>query len=446
MRLVNPTGAFVMLVTAGCAQRVQSPAVVTPSGGIAALEARQARHPRDPEVLTDVGVGFYQAGEYARARDVLAAVLALEPDGFRAAVHLGLANEGLGDYAAALAAYHRAEGMKVSSQQRRQVEERLIALTRARLAAEARRAVAEERAIAATPAIPNSIAVLPWSYMGTDPALKPLETGLAHLVVSDLSKVGRFTLLERERVRALAEELGLGAEARIQPETAARSGRLLRAAQVVQGAIRETGPSAIRLDANVVSASTAKVDATGSAANRLSELFAMEKSLVFDLLGRLGVTLSPAEQRSIAERPTADLQAFLAFSRGLEAEDRGDYSAATRFFQQAATSDPGFRPARDRATSSARTAAASRMTPARLAALIERSTAGPGADRGNGGTRAAQLRAGLQGIAPSLASRLARGQPRQAAAIRSRLAEALRQDDPGRLGAIGQIIIKIPRP
>jgi TolB-like protein len=288
--------------------------------------------------------------------------------------------------------------------------------------------------------------VLPWSYLGTDPELKPLETGLAHLVVTDLSKVGRFTLLERERVRALAEELGLGAEGHTQPETAARSGRLLRAAQVVQGAIRETGPSAIRLDANVVSALTAKVDATGSAANRLSELFSMEKSVVFELLSRLGVALSPAEQRAISERPTADLQAFLAFSRGLEAEDRGDFSAATRFFQQAASRDPGFQAARDRAASSARIGTAIRMTPERLAALIERSTTGAGADRGNGGSRAAQLRAAVQGIAPSLAGRLARGQPRQVGAVRSRLAEALRQDDPGKLNAIGKILITIPRP
>jgi len=440
-RPLTPTSVLVLLVTAGCAQRVPPP-VVTPSSGITALDARRASHPRDPEVLTEVGVEFYQAGEYARARDVLAAVLALEPKAFRAAVYLGLADEGLGDYDGALSAYQRALGMKPSKEQRGEVNDRLIALTHARLAAEARRAVAEERAIAGTPAPPNTIAVLPWSYLGTDPDLRPLETGLAHLVVTDLAKVGRFTLLERERVQALTQEIGLSSAGRTQPETAARSGRLLRAAQVVQGAFRETGPGAIRLDANVVSTSTAKIDASGSAANRLTELFAMEKSVVFELLGRLSVTLSPAEHRAIEERPTADLQAFLAFSRGLEAEDRGDYGAATLFFQQAATRDPAFRAARDRAASSARIGSSGRMTAARLAALIERS----GSDRRRAGTRAAELRASLQGIAPSVASRLARGQPRLGAGIRSRLAEAFRQDDPGKLGAIRQILNSIPRP
>ena len=65
-RPLTPTSVLVLLVTAGCAQRVPPP-VVTPSSGITALDARRASHPRDPEVLTEVGVEFYQAGEYARA-------------------------------------------------------------------------------------------------------------------------------------------------------------------------------------------------------------------------------------------------------------------------------------------------------------------------------------------------------------------------------------------
>src|SRR5262249_10598433 len=158
-------------------------------------------------------------------------------------------------------------------------------------------------------------AVLPWVYLGQNPELKPLEHGLAQLVLSDLAKVSRFTLLERERAQALTDELALGAASRLDPASAARSGRLLRAAEVVQGSFRETG-SAIRLDANVVSATTARIHAAGSASEQLDQLFAAEKSIVLDLLGRLGVSLSPAEQRAIAERPTADLQAFLAFSRG----------------------------------------------------------------------------------------------------------------------------------
>lgn len=434
--------ALFALVVAACATTVRHPEV-TPAD-LDALESQRARHPNDPDALTDVGVAFYQAKAYERARDVLTAVLVLRPDAFRAAVQLGLTYEALGRYDDATAAYRRAQAMKVPRAGRRSVEERMVALTRTRLAAEARSAIANEQVLAGTAPAPNTIAVLPWTYLGTNPDLKPLERGLAHLVVTDLSKVTRFRLLERERVQALTDELRLAGAGPVEPGTAARSGRLLRAADVVQGAIRETEAGAIRLDANVVSAATAEVRASGSASDRLAELFAMEKSIVFDLLGRMGVTLTPAEQRAISERPTANLQAFLAFSRGLEAEDRGSFGEAARLFQQATTSDPAFSAARIRAAESARSSAANRMTQARLSQVAQARAGRPGFS-GPAAVRGAQLAAALQGVAPSLAGRLNRPQGKLAA-VRSRLAEALRQDDPARLGAIGQIVVTIPRP
>jgi hypothetical protein len=233
--------------------------------------------------------------------------------------------------------------------------------------------------------------------------------------------VARLTLLERERVQALADELALTGAGRVEPATAARSGRLLRAAHVVQGVIRETAPGALRLDGQVVSTASAEVQASGSAADRLSQLFAMEKALVFELLDELGIVLTPAERRAIAERPTGDLQAFLAFSRGLEAEDRGRPAEAEALFRRAALRDPGFRLARERAN------------PA-------------GARSAPNGLPAAQLGAALQGIAPTLAGRLGNRVRKQPPPNRARLAEALRQDDPARLGTFGQLVVIIPRP
>lgn len=292
---------------------------------------------------------------------------------------------------------------------------------------ESRRAIQAEDSLGTAPAVPNTIAVLPWTYLGANPDLKPLERGLAHLLVTDLGKIGRFILLERTRVQALTDELALADSARVVLATAARSGRLLRAADVIQGVIHESGEGTIRLDASVVTTSTSGIRATGTASDRLDQLFAMEKTLVFELLDRMGVVPTPAERRAISERPTADLQAFLAFSRGLEAADRGDAAAAARYFESASTRDPGFRAARN---STGRLGAARPAKPAqpRVASL-----------------RSSQLAAALQTIAPSAAGRLARAHIRPPT-LRSRLAEALRQDDPSRLAAIGLPTTTIPRP
>ena len=417
----------------GCAPR-------TPPGGpapadLAELEARRAAHPGDPRVLTDVGVELYRAGAFARARDVLLAALALDPDDSRALIHLGLAHESLTEPELALAAYRRVLAGRIDRSQRQSIEARLPVITRQVLALEARRAIAAEGELAYV-VRPNSVAVLPWTYLGADSSLKPLERGLAHLLVSDLARVSRLTLLERDRVQALADELALARAGLVDSSTAARSGRLLGAAEVIHGVIRETPSGEIRLDAQVVTTSDAAVRATGSASDRLARLFAMEKSVVFDLLTRWGIPLTPAERRAISEQPTADLQAFLAFSRGLEAEDRGDFLEAGQHFQAAAGRDPSFSAARQHAERNTRTAAATRVSGPQLASALSRRAPT---------LRTAQLGAALQNIAPTLAGRLSRTQLKAAFAFRSRLAEALRQDDAGRLGTLTGTISTIPR-
>src|SRR5258708_16501180 len=74
----------------------------------------------------------------------------------------------------------------------------------------------------------------------------------------------------------------------------------------------------------------------------MNRLFDMEKVLVLDLFSRMGITLTPAERGAVNQRPTQNLQAFLSWSRGLEAEDRGDFAGAQGFYDQATRIDPGF--------------------------------------------------------------------------------------------------------
>ena len=432
MRAVQ-TLCFSLWLATACAPHGPPPA---PSPvDLAALEARRAAHPRDPHSLADVGVAFYQAGAFARAQDAFTAALALDRHDVRSAVHLGLTDEALGDYDAALTAFRSAQSLKISRDERRLVEERLVAITHLRLAAMARRAIADERTLTATPPSPNSIAVLPWTYVGANPDLKPLERGLAHLFLTDLAKLPRFTLLEREQTQALTDELALVASERVAPATAARTGRLLGAEEVLSGAFRDTDTGILRLDASMVRATTAEVRASSTASDRLEQLFAMEKGVLFDLLDRMNISLTPAERSALAERPTADVQSFLAFSRGLAAEDHGDFSSAAAFFEQAAAKDPTFVAARQRARKSARVGAAGHLSAARLAATSQRQ---------GRSVRGMQLSAALQNIAPSMAGRLSRAN--RPAVVRSRLAEALRQDDASHIGITPAGTTVIPRP
>jgi len=324
------------------------PGTVAPAN-LPELEAERAKHPTDPSLLTRIGIAYYDAKDYTRAQDALKGALAVEKGNYAATVYLGLSQEAAGDLPGARASYTTAGTLARTDAQKGEVHGLITLLSRKELAQAARDAVARESELSKQPPTENTVAVFPFRYLGTNPDYKPLESGLTYLMVTDLSKVNRLTLLERARVQSLVDEMKLTDAGKTDPNSGARSGRMLRAADVVQGTLQNgTTADRLKLDASVVATTSSAVVASGSANNDLSKLFDMEKAVVFQLLQKMNIQLSPAEQRAISERPTADLQAFLAFSSGLEAEDRGDFRAASDAYGRAAARDPNFRAARDR--------------------------------------------------------------------------------------------------
>jgi hypothetical protein len=208
-------------------------------------------------------------------------------------------------------------------------------------------------------------------------------------------------LVERECLQVLLDELKISESGRADPATSARSGRLVGAGQMVQGQFQEVPTQQIRIDATVVRATDAQVAASGAGADRLQSLFDIEKSVVFQLLDRMGITLTPAERQQISERPTRDLQAFLLYSRGLEAQDRGDFGAASQAFQAAARQDPSFQQAAQQAGTTQAAEAASEAPVAEVA-----STIGGNSSSGGGAPDAGTLGGAIGTVAPTGADKI----------------------------------------
>jgi TolB-like protein len=427
---------------------------------IPALEAAQQQHPRDAGLLTRLGIAYYDDKQYGRSRDVLNSALTITPQNYAAHVYLGLAYEELGQLDSARASYNTAAAQARDAAQRGQVEDRLILLTRKELRDAARRAIAQESTLSPTPPAANAVAVFPFRYLGTNAELAPLGRGLTHLMITDLGKLSRLTLLERERVQALVDELALNESGRVDPVTGARSGRLLRAGRVVQGSVQEVaGNSDLRLDAAVVDATNSTVVATGTGSEQLQQLFTLEKQVLFRLLDQMGMTLTPAERRALSERPTADMQAFLAFSRGLEADDRGDFAAADAAYSAAVARDPNFRQARERQVTAQRSAQALVLPPAVLAGITPGGGFGPNGPIEDGTTATATtghgpiLRTGVLYTVPTIGSNLdsriagGSGPVSRQPAARPPIEEALNADDASNIGGLtGTVIIIVTRP
>jgi hypothetical protein len=101
----------------------------------------------------------------------------------------------------------------------------------------------------------------------------------------------------------------------------------------------------------------------------LADALSAEKALAFRIFEALGVTLTPAERALIETRPTNSAAALQAYGRAVSAEWSGDWRRAQVEFERAATVDPTFRVATDRAVTARATADAATSTASLLPGL-----------------------------------------------------------------------------
>ncbi len=309
---------------------------------LAVAEQRRDKAPGSAEAQRRVGIAYYKLSRHADAAAALSRATTLDPRDGLAALYLGLTAEATNDLPAARSAYTRYLAMGKTRKTRALVQDRLAAVERLELQASAQAAVAREQELGQTIGPKTTIAVMPLRFVGADASLRPLERGMVDLMITDFAKVKALTVLERERVQVLMDEMKLSESGRVEAATAVRSGRMLTAGSVVQGAITQVGTDRLQVAAAVVSVATSEASGTANAENSLERLFDLEKEIVFGVIERLGITLTPAERQSIEQRPTRSVQAFLAYSRGLEASDAGRLDEARSFFDNARSIDPGF--------------------------------------------------------------------------------------------------------
>lgn len=320
------------------------PAAVSPEE-IPQLEARLQQEPENGGLLLRYSAALFAAGNCDSARVVALRGMSRRPQDALGPLVVGQCYEQSEEWDQAVATYRQyldvhADGPGVPA-----IRARENFALRGRAVARAQQALANEAELASQPGDPQTLAVLPLDIVG-DSTYQPLGRGLAQMLTSDLALLQRFRLVERLQVGALMDEMQLAQQGQVDPATAAQVGRLLRAGRMVQGlaAIPEEGD--VRLEATVV-LSDGQVTNPETQAGRLRDLLRMEKQVVIGIADQLGYVLSEAERNSILENGTQNLAAFLAYSRGLVAEDLGDYNTAAQYFSSAVRQDPGFAQARE---------------------------------------------------------------------------------------------------
>ena len=293
------------------------------------------------EVWRDLGIALARKNDQ-RALVALERALALDPDDGATIYALGSYYEDRAQYDKALDYYRRFIEFGFLSGSAGDLEDRLEYLVQKSFESEARAAVEGEKALSVAALPDSTIAVLNFKNLGRNSDLDPLQKGLADMVITDLSKVKALRVVERARIQKLVEEIGFGSSGLVDEASAPRVGRLVGARTLVKGSYLDLSESTIRLDAGTANTAAGSFARADEVTGDLAQFFRLEKQLVLGIIDDLGVALSQEERKAIMEIPTESLLAFMAYSRAIDAEDRGQYTEAYNDYQQAIQYDPGF--------------------------------------------------------------------------------------------------------
>ncbi|MBN1423832.1 tetratricopeptide repeat protein [Candidatus Fermentibacteria bacterium] len=316
------------------------------------LEELAREDPSNGEALDLLGQAYYRSGRFGEAEVRLAHA---QSRGFWSAegvLYRGLMRERSGDIDGAVRVYQSYAAVP-SRQAQRKIRGRIQLILRQRIQDEMAQLVREEssRGISGDR---MTVGVFPLRYIGVSSELKVLGRGLAEFIITDLSKVKTLQVLERSRIAALMEEIGLGASGVVDDRFALRMGRITGAGTVLNGIYRDHA-AGVKIETALADVAKGRLDNLRPAGGTLDQVFDLEKTIVFEAISRLGVELTEIEREDIARMPTRSLLAFMSFCRGLGAEDVGDWPAAHTHYQAAAKADPGFKEAADKAQQLAET-------------------------------------------------------------------------------------------
>ena len=350
------------------------------------LQERLVTNPADAEALRDLGVIYFETHQYPQARDYLKkASMANEHDG-KTLFYLGMTREYDNDLKGALAAYINYTDIASSSPYHKLMEARYYVVTKELIADQFRLLAANEDSLARQNTPSNALAVFPLVYQGSDQKFSALGQGLGEMMTIDFGRVKKLKLVERMRVEELMNELKFSATSAVDPATAPRLGKFLAAGQIVGGRYNVSADNTLRLDVASLDIAKGKAPASVTQSDELENLFKVQKEMVFRVVKDMGITLTREEIEAIQRIPTKNLQAFFAYSVGLEKEGQGDFESAGVYFKQASALDPSFAPAKAKADLSDAMNLAGNTKETALAASHRVSPA-PGADnalRGGG--------------------------------------------------------------
>ena len=301
-------------------------------------------NPQHSEAWRDLGIAQYKMNDFASAEQSLLTAIGMTKDG-ETIFYLGLVYEALENYDKAINYYKDYATIGVDADVAALIEGRISFINKKKIEQEVKLALQNEENISREPVPANTIAVLYFQNLGDKKELDPLQKGLAEMLITDLSKVGQLKVVERVKLQSLLDEMKLSTSSSFDQASAPRMGKLMRVEKLVKGSFLNIGDDKFRVDVNFIGTQDGNYKQVQNVNGTLKDYFKLEKELVFNIINDMDIKLTDKERESIQIIPTESFLAFVAFSKGLDMEDRGMYQDAANQYKEAVRMDPSFKQA-----------------------------------------------------------------------------------------------------
>jgi tetratricopeptide (TPR) repeat protein len=280
-----------------------------------------AKDKTDYSAIYGLGVAHYFNGEIDKSINYLEEANSLKPANTEIKYYLGLCYEEKNDYRSAIKYYQYFNDKSLDGNYSKLMESRLHNAIKLQYQTEVKDIIQNEQKIGENLS-DSTIAILTFENRAGERNYAPLEIGFPSMFITDFALVPKLKVVERLRIQSILDELELNKRNIIDESTMQRVGKLLQAKNIVKGGFIIQSNDNLIIDLAVINVLTGKIEHQLNKSGNLNDFYRIEKDLVLEVVGKMGIVLTEEVRQKILTIPTENFFEFLARIRTMIEEEQ----------------------------------------------------------------------------------------------------------------------------
>jgi TolB-like protein len=242
--------------------------------------------------------------------------------------YLGLCYEVRKDYKSAIKYYQYYNDKSLDGKYKSDMEKRLAYVIQMQYQDQAKQLIEEEKSLTSNLS-DSTVAILTFENRSGNSDYDPLEKGFPTMFITDFSYVPKLKIIERLRMQSILDELKLSQSSLVETNTLQRIGKLLRAKNIIKGGFLISSNNELRLDLALIGVETGKVNEQFDNSGPLDNFYRIEKDMVLNVVGKMGIKVSEQIRQKILTIPT---ESFFEFLERIKTRNRDEKTAPQNAF------------------------------------------------------------------------------------------------------------------